>query len=107
MYLAFYLNCKVRCFDVIHPLLHGGVFLQYRISAVSKVGANQLSFPDQESGTDVCVATYFGQKYFQLTVSFDWLIRFEVGWLDRQSAGWFGRAVGARDSSGRSISCSR
>ncbi|CAM9114998.1 unnamed protein product, partial [Sphacelaria rigidula] len=38
----------------------------YRISAVTKVGANELKFPNQETGRDEVVATYFGQKYFPL-----------------------------------------
>lgn len=42
---------------------------QYRISAVTKVGANELKFPNQETGRDEVVATYFGQKYFPLRVS--------------------------------------
>lgn len=42
---------------------------QYRISAVTKVGADQLTFPNQESGKDEIVSVYFGQKYFPLRVS--------------------------------------
>ncbi|CAN0333185.1 unnamed protein product, partial [Ectocarpus sp. 12 AP-2014] len=39
---------------------------QYRVSALSKIGADQLTFPDQESGKDEIVARYFGEKYFKL-----------------------------------------
>lgn len=42
---------------------------QYRISAVTRVGANELTFPNQETGTNDIVGTYFGQKYFPLRVS--------------------------------------
>lgn len=44
-------------------------FSQYRVSALSKVGADQLTFPDQDNGgQDEIVAKYFGQKYFRLRV---------------------------------------
>lgn len=42
--------------------------LQYRISALSRDGADRLTFPDEESGTNKVVAEYFGQKYFPLRV---------------------------------------
>nr|AWH61373.1 putative argonaute [Fucus serratus] len=39
---------------------------QYRISAVTRQGADQTSFPDQESGKDLIVAHYFREKYYPL-----------------------------------------
>lgn len=42
---------------------------QYRIAAVTRMGANQLTFPNQESGRDEIVSEYFGQKYYPLRVS--------------------------------------
>lgn len=52
------------------PLLFSRpVMSQYRVSALSKVGADQLTFPDQDNGgQDEVVAKYFGQKYFKLRV---------------------------------------
>ena len=39
------------------------------MSALSKIGADQLTFPDQDNGgQDEIVAKYFGQKYFKLRV---------------------------------------
>lgn len=51
------------------PLSPGPANSQYRVSALSKVGADQLTFPDQDNGgQDEIVAKYFGQKYFKLRV---------------------------------------